>query len=1267
MNDLDTEVNEQIEKRPINRAPSSPSELQDMASDPQVSAWVGASAGTGKTKVLTDRVLRLLLPRRDNATMANSGGNSDVNLGSDPGRILCLTFTKAAAAEMAVRINQRLADWTVADDDQLNKELQELTGMRPDADLRAAARRLFGQVIDAPGGLKIMTIHAFCQSMLSRFPLEADISPNFEIIDDTLARQLMDQAIEDTLSDALEQDHPSKDSKETIMRHAFDHLSRFCSETKILSLIQKLEAERLQFLQMLREVPGRRNPSDLWVELCSIYDLDPARHFYSGQSTDIYRAFCQLQIISQDRLWRVCQALSHGGVKDKAAGEKLQRWLEGTEQFRLDAWDILSQSFMTKKKEPRKLSKAAVEQTPTLEQDCEQISAEILKVEERAKTFQAAQDNWALLLFGQAVQENYAAAKARRNVLDFEDMIRLSGDLLSKTHAAQWVLFKLDGGLDHILIDEAQDTNPQQWEIIAALSQDFFGGDTAQMQDPRTQRTIFVVGDDKQSIFSFQRADPDGFVSMRRFFKHKIEQARQKFRPVALNTSFRSTPPILRMVNAIFNKPDGRLSLGLNSQEDITHFSDKEGHAGQVELWPLIDPAEKEAKDAKEEKETQKNTSEDPGWLLPILTSFIPTPKAELSKTIAGNIKQMLDQKEILPSKGRTVEPGDIMILLRERHGLAASLIRDLKSLGIPVSGLDRMVLTQELVVEDMLSLADFALLPEDDLSLACILRSPLIDLSEDNLYDLAYGRPGSLWAALKSHPDHKAIAEYLSHLIKKAGELRPYDFFASILHATCPAALKIQDQNKNATPYISGFKAIQYRLGQDAIDPLEEFLNSALGYEQEELPSLQSFVYRQRHNHSQIKRDQEEAGGKVRIMTVHGSKGLQAPIVFLPDTIMTARSQARKRPDLIWPNRSGLSLPIWRGRPVAEQSEIFAKALAPVEDYLGKEYQRLLYVAVTRAEDRLIICGAQPSGADTPLPNCWYEVCRRAFDGFDDVQTHMIDGIGDVRRISTSQTAPLKIDQKNKQEHKPKSEVEPETPPIKELPDWVYCQAKTEPIPPRPLTPLAAPLEPDGPKESEGENEGENDGAKAKEPGMVSPLLAQNRELSPKTSAPHNRFRRGVITHKLLEYLPDIAPERQEMAAKNYLAQAGSGLPDMILEEITRETLAILNDPQFAPIFGPGSMAEVPVSGLIPSSAGKNSQIINGRIDRLLITPEEILIIDYKTNRPSPHHIKDVPQAYMDQLRGYHDILRQIYPDRPIRCALLWTDGPHLLSLDEF
>lgn len=1161
---------------PIGTYPTDPNVLQRRAADPESSVWVGASAGTGKTKVLTDRVLRLMLA------------------GTDPGRILCLTFTKAAAAEMAVRVADRLAGWAVAEDAALEDHLAALTGERPGRDQVTAARRLFARVLDAPGGMKIQTIHAFCQSLLRRFPLEAGLAPNFEVMDDRTADALQTEARQAVLAHA-------RDDAGSDLAAAVTLLAGILGEEEFGQLLSDLTVERGRIRRLLDGFGGVAPAVDA---IHRFLDVTPG-----ATPESVIEKACADGAFDDAGLRAACRAMADGGKTDGERGIAIQSWLDGA-AGRIKGWREYGLLFLTRDGEVRKslLAKKAAESNPAALAALEREAERIVKVMERVRCVTVARATAALLTLAEAILAAYAAAKDRRAVLDFDDLILTSARLMAgRPGACAWVLYKLDGGLDHILIDEAQDTNPDQWAVVKALAEEFFSGLGAA---GRRTRTLFVVGDDKQSIFSFQRADPAEFARMRLHFAARVQAAEARWQGVDLRISFRSVAAVLQAVDEVFRLPDARDGVA-PPDVDIRHIPLRRGMAGRVELWPPVSP-----QDAAE-----------PGvWSPPTDHEPAEKPMARLAAVLADQIKAWLDKAEVLEARGRPIRPGDIMVLVRRRNAFVQHLVRALKDRDVPVAGVDRMVLAEQLAVMDLLALARFLLLPEDDLTLATVLKSPLVGLSEEQLFQAAYDRPGHLWPALiarasaaDADPALRRARDWLEELLARTDFRAPFELFAGVLTRPCPA-------DPDAATGGSGRRAMLARLGAEAVDPLDEFMSAALSFERENVPSLQGFLHWLETGRTEVKRELDTgkgpAGGRVRIMTVHGSKGLQAPVVILPDTL----SVPDRSPRILWPDGSdSRDVPLYAPRAAMETVSCKA-AKAEANRRRDQEYRRLLYVALTRAEDRLVVCGFETAKAAPD--HAWYHLARRALSevaaerDFDFREVSPRDGwSGPGLVIQDRQVSPPRRDPEDAEA----------TLPVPAIPAWARGPAPPEPSPTRPLTPSR----PEG-----------------AEPAARSPLGPDD----------GHRFKRGGLIHKLLQVLPDLPEDRRPDAALAWLARPGHALTEEQQGEIAAETLRILMDPRFAPLFGPGSRAEVPVVGLIGPEGAKKA--LSGQIDRLLVTDDTVWIIDYKTNRPPPTREEDVSPVYVAQMAAYRAVLRLIYPGRTVRCLLLWTDGPYTLEL---
>jgi ATP-dependent helicase/nuclease subunit A len=1123
-----------------------PGRQQRKAYERRATVWVEASAGTGKTTVLTRRVLSLLLDK------------------TPPSRILCLTFTKAAAAEMANRINETLADWATIGDGALAQELVELIGDMPDADLLDYARQLFARVLDAPGGITIATIHAFCQSLLRRFPLEAGVAPHFEVMDERSSAEALTAARETVLTRAREGAAPA-------LAEALSEAVQHTHEERFAELLGALAQERARLFQAL--VCGF---DDFAAGLRRLLDLR------SGETVaGIIAEACQEHACDELGLRAAAQAMLASKSKtDNERGRIIAAWLADC-VGRTGRFDAYLRAFFTADdtRYARLITVSLAREQPLVAAHLEAEVARLQAIRKRRCAAEIFAATAAIARLGAAMLEEYERHKAGRALLDYDDLVLKTRDLLRRPGIAPWVLFKLDGGLDHILVDEAQDTNPEQWEIVQLIAAEFFAGEGTR----DGARTVFAVGDAKQSIYSFQRADVEKLKAMRDHFE---QAAGESWRRVPLEISFRSVAAILAAVDSVFANEAANDGVALDGQA-IRHIAKRQGDAGLVELWPPIVP---------------DSVTPAAPWEPPLKQRGASEPRARLAQAIAARIKGWLDRGERLDAHDRAIRPSDIMVLVRRRGPFVAELVRHLKQRGVPVAGVDRMILTEQLAVEDMMALAQFLLLPEDDLTLASVLKGPLFGFSEEELFALAWQRPASLWASLRARreesPAFQRATDELSELLARVDFAPPYELFAEVLSAR------------------GGRRAILSRLGPEAADPLDELLAAALAYERSHGVSLQGFLHWLAEGAAEIKRDLDRgARDEVRILTVHGAKGLEAPIVFLPDTLQ----MPQQTPPLLW---SEAGLPLWMvardAPPRAAQA-----ALDAAKHKRDQEYRRLLYVAMTRAADRLYICGWQTKR--TPPAGNWHalaaaglraagaEIFAFASEAFPDSLSWPGEGLR-LRHAQTAQPSAARPASRQPAKHGA-------------LPDWCWRQPPPEPAPPKPL----APSQP-----------------RAQEPPARSPLGTDRGAA----------FLRGRLVHRLLQSLPAIEPLWRAAAAERFLSLPVHGLAPEDRRAILNETMAVLQHADFAPLFGPGSVAEVPVVGLVGGRA------LSGQIDRLVVDRDAVLIVDYKTIRPVPATLAEVPALYLEQLAAYRAAIAAVFPGKEIRCALLWTDGPMLMPI---
>jgi ATP-dependent helicase/nuclease subunit A len=1109
-------------------APNDATLLQHRAAEPGRSTWLAANAGSGKTRVLTDRVARLLLD------------------GVDPQNILCLTYTKAAAAEMQNRLLGRLGAWAMLDDTSLTKALTEI-GEGPGRDL-GQARTLFARALETPGGLRIQTIHAFCASILRRFPLEAGVPPQFTEIDEIQSRALLAEVL-DRLAEG-----PARD--------ALDTVARYFSGDGLEALAAEVLAAQDGFAKGLS--------SD---DALALFELPPG-----FDAAELERAAFDG---GEDALLSaILPVLAAGGVNDGKAADKL-RPLSGRSLTASDL-PILEDVFLfgeTAKAGafaskagafPTKAARAALGgHADALDGLMDRIAAtRALRL-----SLAAAEKTVALHAFAAAVLPAYAAAKTARGWLDFDDLIRRTRTLLADAPAAAWVLYKLDGGIDHILVDEAQDTSPAQWEVIAALADEFAAGIGARADTPRT---LFVVGDKKQSIYSFQGAQPEAFDAMHDRFRHSLP-ASGGLQRLQLQYSFRSSAAILSAVDTTYGV-DTAADRG-GGVVDQHHRAFNADLPGRVDLWPVLPPESAEEPDH---------------WWNPVDLQGADHHNVRLAGAVADFIRDIVG-RETLPLKDgtrRLVHAGDVLVLVQRRtSGLFHNIIHAWKARGLPIAGADRLRLSAELAVRDVLSVLRFLALPEDSLALAEALRSPLLGWSEDALFRLARGREGYLWQALRRHrAAHPETLAFLDPLIARADFLRPYELIETILTAG------------------GGRERIIARLGPEAEDGLDELLNQALRYETLEIPSLTGFLAWQQSGEVEVKRQAEGAGRQMRVMTVHGAKGLEAPIVILPDTLRA--EQERRGEILIGDGKVAL----WK-TPKAQSPAAMAAAREHAAVADRAERRRLLYVAMTRAENWLVVCGAGERKNDT---NTWYDEVERGLAKIGAAPHEMPTGTG-LRLSHGDWGAGPVIDA-----------APPRDAPAALAP-WMTAHA---PIPARAPKPLS-PSDLGGAKVMPGEVGGDGDAETAKA--------------------------RGTILHALLEHLGQCPPTDRAAVARAILDGVGTPLAREDGAELERTALRLVDDATLAPVFATGTLAEVPVAGPVAALGGR---LVAGTIDRLVVGPDTVLAVDYKSNRAVPSAPEDVPEGLLRQMGAYAALLADAYPDRRIETAILWTVTGSLMPL---
>ena len=1143
--------------RPI---PPAVRDAQARASDPKASTFVSANAGSGKTHVLVQRVIRLLLS------------------GVPPEKILCITFTKAAAANMAERVFTTLGHWVTLDDAGLDAAIREAGIAHPSASLRREARKLFACALETPGGLKVQTIHALCTRLLQQFPFEANVPARFAVLDDRDQNEMMERA---NLAVFLEAsripDSPIGRALRTAMANAAD----------------------VTFKEVVREACLSRDHFMAWTDAAGNATAAAAQMSAAlGVSADDRIEDVEREIVGGPNLprssWKEMATLLDTSSKaDQKQAERLRAALTFTGAAQVDEYLGV---FLTDDRAPRAsvITNSFIKKNPVAGNRFDAEIDRLGPLIERRRAVVARDRTEALIHIATAAAAHYRREKLERGLLDYDDLIDKTLAMLDRVSSG-WVHYKLDRGVDHVLIDEAQDTSPRQWDIVAHIISEFTSGAGAR---DGLVRTVFAVGDEKQSIFSFQGAAPREFDLRRRELRRRFEEAGLKFDPVSFTYSFRSGPVILHSVDHVFREQEIFRSIHAVENGYPIHNAMTDAGPSLIELWDLA------VADDRQDIE---------GWRAPFDGVAVTSPEVKLARRIQAEIKRLVTSGTMTGSAGgrRPLRYGDMLILVRRRGNAFDAVIQALKHAGIPVAGADRLKLTEHIAIIDLMNLADALLLPQDDLALAVALKSPLFGLDDDDLFKLAYQRRGSLREALTAQAPtderFSAALQRLEECERRFTQETPFAFYAWLLGGDGGRARMLR------------------RLGHEANDALDEFLELALGYERKAPASLQGFVAWLRAADTEVKRDMEISRDEVRVMTVHGAKGLEASVVFLVDTTTSPSDTQRLR--LIHlpqgnaaPNAPGVV--VWAGKK-AEDPPAVADARKAMLGDTEDEYRRLLYVAMTRAADRLIVGGCMPGNMSTVRKSSWYDLITRGLAN-----------------------AGLKLEEEETPAGKVMRYSRPD-----DIADLSGPAAPTEAAPvalPSWLREAAAP--------------------EASAAGVLRPSDPSDGDSHPIRSGESVQLRaralqRGTLVHRLLQSLPEIALERRLGAALGYLARNADGWSEDERAALARQVVALTVDLRFAPVFAPGSRAEVSIVGRL-ERPGLPKALVSGQIDRLVVTPNEVLIVDFKTNNAPPRTAADAPKGYIRQLALYRAVLAKLYPQRIIHAALLWTETPEMMEI---
>ena len=1113
---------------------NSATRAQITASDARFSSWLTANAGSGKTKVLIDRVARLLLD------------------GVQPEQILCLTYTKSAAAEMKNRLFDRLGKWAMLADQELNFSLLGM-GIQTQLGIEELkkARTLFARAIEAPGGLKIQTIHAFCSSLLRKFPLEAGISPQFGELTERGQRDLYLKVLEILSADEATEESFEHFSKIANVSNWEETVSKIVSKRNIFSK-NKSRAEIYEAFSVSSEV--------------SIED-DISSHFQNG---------------TMSFLKKISDCLQQSTSK---VDQKISKELSKIFSIDLTSLQLLEKIFLYSKtsKAPftAKLGKFSTKEMRNglLADYIDEIDDFMVRLEtfrNRRLSYLAAETSFSIHKFASAFLQVYTEQKNFKGLLDFDDLINIAVNLLTTSAVADWVLYRLDGGIDHILVDEAQDTSPSQWKVIETLAQELTSG---QGIKENRSRTVFVVGDQKQSIYSFQGADPGQFDRVRDRFSAKLEGAEKTLQIASLDYSFRSSQTILALVDKIYE--DARAEdFGWGRK----HLAFKSELPGRIDLWPIIP------------KKLNPNLSK---WEEPIELISDADHFVSLARLIAQEIKRMIDQDVQVPEQKtinqqptfRSVRAGDFLILVQRRSEIFHEIIRACKDANLPIAGADRLRLAGELAIKDICNFLSFIDNADDDFSLAAILKSPLFGWNEKRLFELAHSREEmTLWQALRNDPIKFAHElEVFEDLRSVADLVRPYELIERILIL------------HNGRSLLIG------RLGKEAEEGIDTLLTQAMDYESSEIPSLTGFLAWISDENIEVKRQFDSSVNQIRVMTVHGAKGLEAPIVILPETHDFKNEISD---EILFTDDLAL-----KKFSSTERSNKTTEVYNSQKQKNSAERDRLLYVALTRSEVWLIVAAAGNVSDDG---KSWYKKVEQGLINLDAKSEPFSHGYG--LRYQHGKWLVGKCSEKHL---KKASKIK--------LPQIFK----------------------------------ENLGTPVKFEKFINPsnlMGSKSIQRIDKVTEGDGAKLFGTIVHLLLEKLPKSNSNDWQNIVPNLLKWAEIYVSEETQTRAYKQAENILKNPSFEFIFAPDVLAEVQFSTIVESVGGIP---IVGVIDRLVLSQDSALIIDFKTNQEVPSSIDEVPLGVLKQMGAYAASMQKVFPKKNIELGIIWTHSAELMKID--
>lgn len=1218
------------------------------------SVWVSASAGSGKTYLLTARVLNLLL--------------SDV----EPEKILCITYTNAGASEMKERVNGKLEEWSRISDDELFKELREMiysdTKKYSDEFIRSkfeVARTLFYKVLQMSAGMKIQTIHSFCQSVLKKFPVEAGISSNFKVIDERDVAELLETAYKKVfiamnggnIGVASEEDEYFSDGVLAELKDVFNKV--------IVDNVSYASFEGLR-----NAIIGNRREFKKFFDFCESENSEDVLESVRYQLERVFLA--KVDVESKDEVWNKF-------LSENPFGNVLKEFVSTVDEYGQKDAGARAFGNMQKMKvmysfgdddEGRKNKKAYLEKYATafLTSDFSKLKSKAFLINKKMDTefphfldflmkegervyklmydlsaFDDLEYTYAVCCFAYEFIRVFQMEKALKGAMDFDDMLDLVNKLFSNPSFAGWVLYKLDGGIDHLLVDESQDTSPFQWDIINSLTEEFFGEGKGEYD----AKSVFVVGDKKQSIYSFQGADIHHFNMFRKKLKDRVVNRYDagKWQEISKNVSFRTSPPVLEIVNSVLENSEGKIGVveaddllekdGSINEKGVAHISVNSDKAGEVILFPPL---------FKESDRVDKKKALEAEWEMPYEVTEKDSPSKKVAIQVADQISNMIKDKVWLGTKKKYVSASDFMVLVRKRNDFSNLLIRELFKRNIEVAGADQLSLNNYIAFDDLLGLLEFLMVKEDDLLLASVLKSPIFGFDEDDVFKLAYGRgKKSLYDCLREisceqggnvemdglfTPEMKTFNEeyrkedivsskftraYL--ILEKCFEkfengVSPYDFFSFIL-----GELMVD-------------LAFYERLGGEFEDFADEFIKLCLEFENSTYHylGLVGFLDWVKKSNNNVKRDLSSSSvSGVKIMTCHGSKGLEAPVVIIPSVFSDSSGGGGGKVDIYFADtnedefsHSSYKIPVLR-HPFsfagANGCLVYSELKELKKDKEAEELNRLLYVAMTRAREKLLVFGLEK--------NDWYDKMNIAMDSYANVSVEELDDGNKIKRIVA-----LGSDEFSESVCGGKVEVENTMEDVNKNIDIVRNQVD-----------LSFLINDEGEIEEEQIEMFDEDSFSE-----VHSILDDE-----SVSASELPMKRGIVVHKMMEYVEKFKPlsaDKVEKIFDEYLRSYSDLFDDAAREKFLKNVLALYDDERFNILFeNDFASSELTLAyeeGLV-------------RLDKLVKRGNSVFIIDFKTDEVPPKSFEDISSKYKVQLRTYKKLVSDVYPDCKVYSALLY------------